>query len=133
MENEVEHLRERERHHDEIDSLRAHHEYPDNERREPGCQHGRRERQPEVRRIVFRRHEPQRVGADPEERRVAERYEPRIADEHVEAHRENRQKHHLGDELGVERRAGEREQREQRERPGERNPLPAHRLAPATC
>ena len=69
----------------------------------------------------------ERVGADAEERRMAERDEAGVADQQIERQREDREDHHLGDELGVERRAGEREEREQRERDADRDAPPLQR------
>ena len=105
VEEEIEHLREREGHHDEVDALHAHDEHADRERRDSGREHRRRQREPEVGRLVLRRHQAERVRADAEERRVAERDEPGVSDEKVERKREDREDHHLGDELDVERRS----------------------------
>ena len=124
VEHEVEHLRERERHHDEIDPL-----HPDDE--------ALRRQAPQAPRAtiaagnVSHRLAASYLGASspsayaptPKIRRVAKRYQSRVADQQVERQREDREDHHLGDELGVERRAGEREQREQRQRRQQRDLL----------
>jgi hypothetical protein len=124
VEDEIEHLRERERHHDEVDALHAYDEHADRQRRECRGEHRRRQREPEVRRLVLRAHQPQRIGADPEVRGVAERDETGIADEEIEREREDREDHDLRDELDVEPGARQRKQREQRDDGDERDRLP---------
>ena len=116
VEDEIEHLRERERHHDEVDALHADDEQPDHERRDGRSQHCRRQREPEIGRFVLGRHQAERVRADAEERRVPERDETRVPDEEVERKREDRENHDLGDELDVEPGAHERKHRQQQER-----------------
>ena len=72
MEDEVEHLRERERDHDEIDAACPQHEHADDERRDCRDDHRSRQRDPKVGRGGFRREKRQRIGADSEERSVTE-------------------------------------------------------------
>ena len=72
VEHEVEHLRECERDHDEVDALHPDDQRPDGERRQPRQDDRRRQRQPQIRRLVLGREQPQRVCTDAEIRRVTE-------------------------------------------------------------
>ena len=126
VEHEIEHLRKRQRDHDEVDAFHPDHEGSDHERADPRDHDGRGQRQPEIGGVVLGCEEPKRVGADAEERGVAKRYEPGVTNQEIQGEREDREDHHLGDELGVERRAREREQRERYQRSRQRNRLPLH-------
>jgi hypothetical protein len=121
----VEHLREGERRHDEVDAARAQDEDADDERREGADRDRRRQAQPERRGLVLGREQPERVGAEAEIGGVAEADEAGVADEEVEAHGEDRHDHDLGDELEVEGAADEGEERERHDRAEEE---PAHQL-----
>jgi hypothetical protein len=116
VEDEIEHLGEGERHHDEIDAFHADDQRADCKRAERGGEDGRGKREPQARRFVLGCEERERVRADAVERRMAERDEPRVADQQVERQRENRKDHYLGDELRIERRSRQWEERQQSER-----------------
>jgi hypothetical protein len=116
---EVDHLRQRQRHHGEVDPLPSDGDETDDETHDRGdrdrgdecdlgCdlrqrQHRARERHGNGAGLQEMRRD---IGADAEEHRVPEREQPDVADEQVEGGREQREAQHLDEEhrVGHERR-----------------------------
>jgi hypothetical protein len=120
VKHEVRHLRERERHHDEVNAARTKRERADRRRGESGDgEHGRHE-PCERRRIGRGRQQRRGVSADAEERGMAERHQPGVADEELERQREDRQDHRGQHQIDVELAADVRKRRERDQRDGER-------------
>lgn len=108
--DEVDHLRERERDHREIDALPPDREQADDEPQQRGRR--RAGEHAELRREAERLDRVAgRVAGAREEHRMAERQQPRIADQQVERGREQREREHLHHEHRI--RADER-RRQQR-------------------
>ena len=128
VEDEVGHLRERERDHDEVDAARAQAERADDERVGGGRADRERQQQRE-RRAAVARGEHGGVGADAEEGRMAEADEAGGADDQLEAQREDGVDRDPHDEVLRVRRDRERQQRDDQRRAGGHEP--AAGFAPA--
>src|SRR5439155_10545271 len=101
-------LRERERDHEEIGSLGAQREQPEQRRGDRGHDQAREEVEPEV--VAHaQRQQPDGVGAHAEIGGVAERRQAGIAEDQVQAHREDREDQHLGEQPELVRRERERQ------------------------
>src|SRR5205823_864597 len=129
IEEVVEHLRERERHHDEVDAGRAQAQPADHQRRRRRAgetDRQRRERIHEAGRVT----EPgEQIRGEPEERCVGEADQTRVTDEQIEAHREDAADHRLAHELQPEAIA-RKSHREQREGPGNEQDARDHPASP---
>jgi hypothetical protein len=123
VEEEEQHLREGQRHHDEEDAFRPQHQQAGDQREQGAHRHRRRQRPPQAGGLVLRPEQGQRIAGQAEIGGMAEAHQAGIADEEIEAHGEDRQDHHLDEELHVEGAADQREQRQQQrggEEDGER-------------
>ena len=105
VENRIEHLREGEGYHDEIDTRGAHYEKANDQGGERGSDDGERQGEPEAGGLVFRRDQREHVGGEPEVSCVAQADETRVSDEEIEAQGEDCHNHNLRSQLNVEGRA----------------------------
>ena len=112
VEDEEDHLPERERHHQEKEAAGAQRERADEQRRNAGDDHRDGKRLPHRQRRIFRRDQVDRVGRETVERAVPERHEPGGADQKVDAEREHRGDHRRGEQADIVR-CGEIRQRGQ--------------------
>ncbi len=101
MKDRVEHLREGEGDHDEIDSRRAHDQEADGESGEGGGGHGCRQSEPKTGGFILWRDQRDGVGGHAEVSGMAEADESGMADEQIEAQSEDRHDHDLGAKLEV--------------------------------
>ena len=100
--NRIEHLREGEGYHDEIDTRSAHYKKADDERGSRGNNHGGRQGEPEASGLVLRRDQREHVGGEPEVSGVAQADETRVADKEIETQGEDCHNHNLRSKLNVE-------------------------------
>jgi len=109
-----EHLREGERHHDEVDAGRAQAQPADAERGEGGAEQRERQREERVDQLEAIGQPDQRIGREAEEGRVRQAHQPGVADQQIEADGEDAGDHRLAEELHPEAIAdpGDGEQRE---------------------
>ncbi len=126
------HLAEGERHHDEIEAARQHHDGADECGGGAGDEEGGRIGEQRIRRFRLGRDEIKHVGAEPEEHGVAEADEAGDADEEIEADHQDRDHHDAGGELhpvgADQERQHQREceQRDQQQHNGKARPLQHH-------
>ena len=112
VKDEVRHLRESQRDHDEVDAARAQAQRTDHQRVGRSRAHGERQQQRD-RATLGARGQHGRVGTDAVERCMAQADQPGHADQQFQAQREDRQDHHLDDEV---RQVGAHQRPEQGER-----------------
>ena len=116
-EQEVDHLGECHRHHDEIDAVGTDHEEADHQGRQARSGGRQGQAPPQRNRVVRWREEGQRVACQPEVGGVAQRHQSGDALQQVQTHGEDGQDHHLREHLqvevtpfhGDERKGGERQ------------------------
>ncbi len=117
VEQRIQHLPERERHHDKVERARQHRERTDHGGGCPREKDRGRKSDQGIGGARGRRHEIDRVGAEAEEHGVAEAHEPGDADEEIEAHHEHGEHHDAGHELDrIAAAEGRQHQREDDER-----------------
>ena len=121
--DEVEHLVEAERQHDEVgaDALDA--DVSDRRGRDGADERARGEHN-EQRRVPVDHHEPGGVGGEPEERRLPEGQHPRVAEDQVQRHGGDREDPDLGRHHGTDEQRQQRDGRDEEQEPAER---PDHR------
>ena len=130
---EERHLAERQRDHDEVDALGA--QAHDAGREREQRRHAERERERDQRFVdSMRRQNADRIGAEPDERRMAERHQRAVADQQIERERRDGEDHHARDEaqhigFGLER--GEQRHDGEHEKDRDRQRMAGEQAAPA--
>ena len=112
MKNRIEHLREGEGNHNEINPGSANDEVADYERGESCSGDGRGQRQPEIGRFIVRRDQREHISRQSEISGMTEAHETRVPDQKIETQGENRHDQDLGAELDIESRADRGKKRE---------------------
>ena len=112
----IDHLGERERHHDELEAARAQRQRADDERERHRDQDRERQHHDEVVKAVDRQHAG-RIGADAEQRRLPERDQAGVAEQQIDADGG----HAVDRDLRREAHVVDAEKRRQRDRGGEQD------------
>src|SRR4029077_5838516 len=105
VKNRINHLREGEGHHDEIDTRAAHYEKANDQGGSRGGEDSEGQGEPEAGGLIFRRDQCERVGGEPEVSGVPKAHQTRVANEEIEAQGEDCHNHDLRSQLNVEGRA----------------------------
>ncbi len=131
VEDEIDHLRERQRDHDEVDAPRAQHQHADQQRQHRRRGNRRHQQPPAIAGLGLRRQHRGRIGRGGEVRGMAQADQARIADQQLQRQREDRHDHHLAEQVDVElvalaaERQRQRGQRREGDRPRQRGPAQA--------
>ena len=122
VEDEENHLPERERDHQEEEAFGAQRQRADNERDHSGDGHGRRQRLPDRPRRTFGRQEEHHISSEPVEGAVAEADEARGTDQEVQTERQHGANHRRRGEADVVGSRHEGQQHEHGDKSGEAHP-----------
>jgi hypothetical protein len=117
----VHHLRKGERDHDEVHAVRAQRDGADGQRGQRGNRDGRRPGDPRAGH-AFDGERADGVGADAEERGVAEAHHAAVAEDEVQAHRRDGEDQHAPDDADIERLVDRHRQQRKRQRGRKQQP-----------